>query len=511
MTEGRVFRFEALSDRKLVEDSADVVIIGTGAAGATAARVFCEAGLDVVCLEEGPLIETEELRADAYSGFRRGWRDLGFQAAEGRSFLPILQGSCVGGTTLMNGAIIHRLPEEIFRLWDKEHNVSQGFTYDKLQTVFDQLDDELSVGTAGDEILGKNNALMRSGVAELGISGNLIRRNTRDCKGSGRCLQGCPTDQKQSMNRSFIPYSVARGARVYAECQAQKIIVKSGRAAGFEGRFRSQASRAWGPRIRVMARHAVLLAASAIQTPLLLAANGVGRESRLVGRRFQAHPGTSVLGVFDDPVQMWKGATQGYESTHYWHDRMKFESVGVPLSIGAARLPGFGTALIKRIAEFGHISSWGVQVRCRAQGTVKRGLGGRTVIRYSPTSEDVATFKRGLRILCEMNFAAGAKHVLPGIHGLPESNASMDELKPLEDLPDDPRLFHAIAAHLFGTAVMGTEPRTSVVGLDCQSHEMERLFVVDSSVFPTNLGVNPQHSISAMAWIASERIANAHC
>ena len=511
MSDGQIFRYEDVSARKLVEDSADVVIVGTGAAGATAARVLCEAGLDVICLEEGPLITSDEFRADAYSGFRRGWRDLGFQAAEGRSFLPILQGSCVGGTTLMNGAIIHRLPEEIYRLWNKEHNVSQGFSYDKLQAVFNQLDEELSVGTAGDEILGDNNALMRSGVAALGISGNLIRRNSRECRGSGRCLQGCPTDQKQSMNRSFIPYSVARGARIYAECQAQRIIVKSGQAVGFEGRFRSQADRTWGPKIRVSARRAVVLAASAIQTPLLLASNGVGRQSRLVGRRFQAHPGTSVLGVFDRPVKMWKGATQGYETTHYWHDRMKFEAVGVPLAIGAARLPGFGADLIQRIAEFGHISSWGGQVRCRAHGSVKRGFGGRTVVRYSPTAEDVATFKKGIRILCEMNFAAGAKQVLPGIHGLPEAIDNMDQLKPLDDLPDDPRLFHAIAAHLFGTAVMGNNPRTSVVGLDCQSHELEQLFVVDSSVFPTNLGVNPQHSISAMSWIASERIADAHC
>ena len=133
------------------------------------------------------------------------------------------------------------------------------------------------------------------------------------------------------------------------------------------------------------------------------------------------------------------------------------------------------------------------------------------MVRYSPTAEDVATFKKGIRILCEMNFAAGAKQVLPGIHGLPEAIDNMDQLKPLDDLPDDPRLFHAIAAHLFGTAVMGNNPRTSVVGLDCQSHELEQLFVVDSSVFPTNLGVNPQHSISAMSWIASERIADAHC
>jgi choline dehydrogenase-like flavoprotein len=54
---------------------------------------------------------------------------------------------------------------------------------------------------------------------------------------------------------------------------------------------------------------------------------------------------------------------------------------------------------------------------------------------------------------------------------------------------------------------MGPDPRASVVGPDFQSHEVADLYVVDSSVFPTNLGVNPQHSIMAMSRLAATRIA----
>ncbi len=104
-------------------DSADVVIIGSGAAGATAARVLTEAGVDVAILEEGPYVRTEELRSDVYSGFKRVWRDAGFQVAEGRAFTPILQGRCVGGTTAINGAIIHRMPEAIFATWQRDYGV----------------------------------------------------------------------------------------------------------------------------------------------------------------------------------------------------------------------------------------------------------------------------------------------------------------------------------------------------------------------------------------------------
>jgi choline dehydrogenase-like flavoprotein len=83
----------------------------------------------------------------------------------------------------------------------------------------------------------------------------------------------------------------------------------------------------------------------------------------------------------------------------------------------------------------------------------------------------------------------------------------MDEVTKLSDLPDDPRRFHCIAAHLFGTAVLGRDGAQSVVGGDCQAHDLPGLYVTDSSVFPTNMGVNPQHSISAVSWLVAERIA----
>jgi choline dehydrogenase-like flavoprotein len=62
-------------------------------------------------------------------------------------------------------------------------------------------------------------------------------------------------------------------------------------------------------------------------------------------------------------------------------------------------------------------------------------------------------------------------------------------------------------AHLFGTAVMGEDPGSAVVSPSLECHELPGLYVFDSSVFPTNLGVNPQHTICAMAWRAAEALA----
>jgi choline dehydrogenase-like flavoprotein len=504
---GALLQLGDVARLRAVEDVADVVIIGSGAAGATAARVLTAAGVEVVILEEGPAVPSQEMRADLYSSFKRIWREAGMQVARGRAFTPILQGSCVGGTTVINAAIIHRLPEVIRQRWRQEHGIDERFGLEGLERVYDGLDRELSVDVAPEDVLGDNASLMRAGVEALGLRGNKIRRNVKGCRGAARCTQGCPTGQRQSMNVSFIPRAVAAGARLYATCRAERLLTAGGRAVGVTGRFRDRATGRVGPPLRVRARHAVVVAASAIQTPLFLLANGVGRRSGLVGRGLQTHPGLAIAGVFDRPVEIWFGTTQGYESMHFWDEGMKLETVGMPLEMVAARLPELGSALMRELLSFGQVAVWGVELRARARGRVRRGLFGGASIAYDLTDEDVRLLKLAIKRLTQMMFAAGAREVLPGVHGLPDRIRSADQIEAIFDLPDDPRLMHFIAAHLFSTARMGPDPRSSVVGPSLEAHDLPGLYVLDSSVFPGNIGVNPQQTIMAVSWLAAERLA----
>jgi choline dehydrogenase-like flavoprotein len=485
--------------------SCEFVVIGSGSSGATAARMLAEAGRDVIVIEEGPWVPPHRYHHDVWGAFKQLWRDSGQQVARGKSFLPILQGCSVGGTTPINGAIVHRIPEEILAGWQHTNGAGELLTMDALTRVYDQLDDELSVGTAPDAIFGRNNALMEQACQSMGISSNRIRRNVRDCRGSGHCMQGCPTGQKQNMALTYIPAALEAGARLLSQCAVTRVRpAASGRPATVEATWGQPSAQP--NRVVVTATKAVVFAASAIQTPLLLQASGIGKRSGLVGRRFQAHPGAGLLGVFDDPVQVWRGATQGYETTHWWHERMKFESVGVPLEVAAGRIPGFGAEFMRRAAGLGHLAQWGAQVRAEAHGRVRRLPFGMKDISYSMTPADIAVLKLGLLRVAELMFEAGARRIYPGIHGLPEEVDSMDGMRALTGLPDDPRLFHGIASHLFGTATLGADPKRSVVSPTLECHDAPGVYVVDASVFPTNMGVNPAHTIAAIAWLAAERM-----
>jgi choline dehydrogenase-like flavoprotein len=57
--------------------------------------------------------------------------------------------------------------------------------------------------------------------------------------------------------------------------------------------------------------------------------------------------------------------------------------------------------------------------------------------------------------------------------------------------------------HQAGTCRMGTDPKASVVNRDCQLHDVDNVFVIDSSVHVTNGGFNPALTIMAIAYYAS--------
>jgi choline dehydrogenase-like flavoprotein len=205
---------------------------------------------------------------------------------------------------------------------------------------------------------------------------------------------------------------------------------------------------------------------------------------------------------------MADGATQGAESIHFRKlDRLKLETIAMQPELAAVRIPGVGAELMQKFESFANLAVWVMLVRAEAEGTVKPGWGGRDKVTFSLLKSDMERVRRGEALIAKMMFDAGAREVWPGIHGLPSVLTSPDQVKLIEDGPVDSRAYSFIATHLFGAARMGPDPRTSIVGTNFETHAAKGLYVVDSSVFPTNLGVNPQHTIMAMSRLAATRIA----
>lgn len=481
----------------------DVAIVGSGPAGAAVARTLARAGMDVIVLEEGAWIQPRDYPTDGFSAMALLYRDMGANVALGNAPMPVLQGRAVGGTSVVNGAISWRLPEDVAAQWvAADPGLAGTFDAETLGELFDGIERDLHIAPTDARIAGPKNLLMAKGADALGLENRPISRNVKGCEGLGRCLQGCPHAHKQSMDLTFLPDACAHGAQILSRVTVTAVQTEQGRVVGVLGRA------AGGGAVRVEVRRAVVLAASAIQTPLLLLKSGVRHGP--VGLGLQAHPGVAVVGQFDEPVRMWQGATQGHEVIGLRKKGIKFEALGYDPAIIASRMEGMGRAFARSLDQLAHEVHWGVAVRAQGRGRVAMGWRGRPMISYNLTPDDVDKTRMGVRVLGEMLLAAGAKRVLPGVHGWPTVVTDPGEMARFEtEGPRDPKAYHGAITHLFGTCKMGTDPATAVVRGDFRHHTVAGLYIADSSVFPTATGVNPQTAILALATLCAREVLRA--
>ncbi|MGH7269282.1 MAG: GMC family oxidoreductase, partial [Polyangiaceae bacterium] len=275
-------------------------------------------------------------------------------------------------------------------------------------------------------------------------------------------------------------------------------------AAGVRGWFRHPQTRKRGAPFRVRAKKGVLVAASVTYSPVLLKRSGV--RNRALGKGFRAHPGTPIFGVYDEPVDMSKGATQGWASIAF-RDKpgFKLETLSLPLDMLSGRLAGAGRVLMDRLTEFNHLAMWVQACRAESVGEVRAGWGGRPMVHYTLDRADMLRFREGMYTIAKTHVAAGARAIVPSIFGLPYKMMP-NEIDQIRNGPLDPRAYVAILSHLFGGCVMGKDPDRSVCDGRGRVHGYRDLYVTDASAIPTNLGVNPQHTIMALARLWAEQM-----
>ncbi|MFO0726581.1 MAG: GMC family oxidoreductase [Myxococcota bacterium] len=489
--------------REALQLQTDFVVVGSGAGGATAAVILARAGHRVVLVEAGAWRDPSDYPCSSYGAMRDLIDDWGSTITRGRALWPVVQARTVGGTTVINSAICVRTPGDIFEQWSKQHGI-HGLAED-VGRHQDRIEAELCVEEVPPESRGRSNTLAAEGDSRAGYDGHVMRRYVRGCAGSGQCLQGCKKLRKQSTNLNYVPELLQRGQVVVSSAPVDRVLFEGARAVGVRGRFRHPATRERGGAFEIRAQRGVFIAASATHSPALLERSGLRLPA--LGKYFRAHPGTGVFGCYDDPVDMNQGTTQGWSSLKFRDDPgLKLETLSIPFELVASRLAGGGSALIERLSEYRHLAMWVHACRAESTGTVNNGLFDKPVVRYTLDRTDMERFRRGMHLVGRWHFAAGAKAIIPGISGMPYK-LGPDQVDLLLEAPLDPRAYIAILSHLFGGCVMGSDPARSVCDAHGRVHGHPGLFIADASAIPTNLGVNPQHTIMALAGVFAERAA----
>jgi choline dehydrogenase-like flavoprotein len=484
--------------REPLELRADAVVIGSGAGGATAARELSLRGFDVVVLEEGDYVDPEEYATLRPSHtFRRMAREAALAAAVGLGETPVvalMAGKCVGGSSVLTGGVCFRIPSEVLAEWEHERGLA-SMTEAALAPHFVAVEELLNVETVPDAMRSRSAELFAEGAARIGIPMKALRRNTRGCRGEGRCNFGCPHRAKMSVDVSVLPEAGARGARVVAGALAEQILAESGRARGVRGRLLGHDGAARVP--FVVRADVVIVACGALHTPLLLRKSGL--RSRHLGRHLTLHPSTRIFAVFDERVDGWDGAFQSiYSDALLASDGITFISAFGPPNLLAGGFPGAGPQHRERVRDLPRTAAFGAFIHDDGGGRVRRFLGREPLVTYRMAARDRARLLRAITLLGDMAFAAGAREVLLPIFGAPPAR-SRGALAVLLHDRGLARRAECVSFHPLGSARMAARAEDGVVNPAGEAWELPGLFVCDGSVLPTSIGVNSQVPIMAVA------------
>lgn len=486
--------------------SCEICVVGSGAGGAVAAKELAEAGYDVIVLEEGGHHRSKDFTQREEEMAPRLYREAGGRTTWDLS-MPILQGRTLGGSTVHNICLSYRIEPAIIKRWRKEYGVR--FTHKELQPLAERVERHLGVNQIEPWQVNLNNQAFTRGCEKRGVAWERPHHNRVNCLMCGFCDQGCAYDRKQSMLITYLPRAAQLGARIYTDCRVDRVLREGSRATGVEGRMLERGTSAPKANLRVRAKK-VIVAASAIDTVLLLKRSGVEDETGLLGNRLHVHPFASVAAMYDQPIEAWRGIPQSAYSDHY--AGFKEDGYGGYVLIpgfahpgmGASIMPGVGAQHAALMKEYAHTAAGGLMLHDETQGAIGEfPIGRRARIHYWPEQGEHAQLKEAVANLAKIYLASGARQVLLPWSDAPMARTDAEVEKMVAEREIAPHKFLLTSVHPQASCPMGEDPKKSVLDSHGKVHGMKGLYVADGSVFPTSIGTPPTIAIATLAtWIA---------
>jgi len=482
--------------------TADVVVVGSGAAGAIVANRLAAKGREVLILERGRHVDPTEFTEDERAQFANLYADGGMQMSTDACF-HVLQGKCVGGSTVVNNAVCFELPEHVLDRWNDPDGLNAGLSKPALAAAFESLREFVPIDRMSSRrTLAGGARKFREGVEALGLdrSGDfdVVEANISDCLGCGYCNIGCPFGRKLSALDYALPKAQAEfgdAVRIYSECGVEKIAPRNG------GRARVDCRLGDGRRLRVSA-NTVVVSAGALASSLILQRSNIGGPN--VGSGLSWNLGAPLTAEFDEKID----AYAGLQISHYLRppgdDGLVLETWFNPVGAQSLFMPGWFRDHYRNMRHYDHMACTGSVVGTRPGATVSLDWRGRMKLKYDPHPDDLKRLVAGLKLAGRIHLAAGATKVMATtFRYLPYS--SPDALDDLDAQISDNTDIQLHTSHPQGGNAISADSR-GVADPDFAVRGAPGVYACDASVFPAAITVNPQMTVMAMAEYASERI-----
>ena len=527
-------------------DHADVLVIGAGASGVINSLVLAEAGLSVVCLDQGGWTEPAQhphYGADFVFRRQNEWNPEptvrrnpdDYPVEGGQSHALMWNG--IGGSTNVYAALWPRLRPSDFRK-GVEHGLAPDWpiAYEDLAPFYDDADKLVGVsGLTGD--LGMpprapypcrplpmraSGRKIADGFDKLGwhwwpMPAGIISEiydGRAACNGCGNCASGCPRGSMAKMSLTLWPRALAAGVQLRTGARVERIETgPDGRATGAV-----YIDRGAGARVRQTA-DVVILAANGVGSPrlLLLSENarhpsGLANANDVVGRYLMHHTLVAAEIWVDEPIYTHMGNSGAVISSEFAETDASRGFVN-GFNFNVART---GPAAAAAIGAFGHRPApWGKDHHAWFARHFGHSFGAYAIGDDLPQARNRITLSR--HESDSDGLPAAKLHYLPHENDLRMMHYGIERLRDLArsvnafdvavtDYYED-GVYRTPAWHMLGTCRMGSDPETSVVNEWHQSWEVPNLYVCDGSSFATGGVVNPTSTVTALALRCARHLA----
>ena len=485
----------------------DMIIIGTGAGGGTLAYALRKSGARILLLERGDYLPQEPQNWNPEAVFKKKRykpRELWMDAAD-RPFQPGVH-YVVGGSTKVFGAALQRLRCEDFGVIEHEGGISPAWpiSYDDLEPYYEQAEKIYSVhGQAGEDPTEppRSSAFPFPPVPHEPYIADLAERLRQqglhpyalpmgiDLRPDGRCIRckTCDGFPCQVLAKSDADVSCVRPAlespavELWTNTYARRLLLDSaGRhVTAVEVERDSQVFEVYARTI-IVSCGAVNSAALLLRSATEHYPDGVGNSSDLVGRNYMMHNNTALMAIrpFErNPVVFQKtlAVNDFYLRGPEWDYPMGNLQLIGKLQAGmlTAEQPLVPRPVLKEVAH--RSIDWWVMSEDLPERENRVVLAGDGSIRVHWRPNNLVAHEKLLEAARTMLRRAGFPITLIQRMGI-ETNS-----------------------HQCGTLRFGTDPSSSVLDPWCRVHDLENLYVVDSSFFPSSTATNPALTIAAQA------------
>ena len=503
--------------------------------------------MHIVCLEQGGMPNPAEYPAAGRDWEARRHGDAhpspnirklaaDYPVNDDASPIKVLNYNAVGGSTVLFAGHFPRMHPSDFRVRSLD-GVADDWPvdYQTLEPFFAENDRMMGVaGLAGDPAyppgkipvmppvpLGKAGTAIARGYNRMGWHWwpSDVAITTQEYEGRppcinlGACVSGCAQGAKGSVDITYWPAALRAGVELRTGCRVREITVdRQGLASGviyFDEDGNEHELRA----------HVVIVACNGVGTPRLLLnstsaafPDGLANSSGQVGRNLMFHPYAAMQGVFDEPLDGYRGPHKVLQSQEFYEtDTSRGFVRGYTFEMSRGMGP-VNTALAG--LDFGVIE-WGVNHHRDFRRLFERMVSVVAICEDLPEARNRVTLDPALSDAdgipapkIDYTISQNSQRMLD--HAVERGSELLRAAGATE--------VHAMAPvpyagwHLLGTARMGTDPATSVVNEWGRAHDVKNLFVVDGSIFVTSGGVNPTSTLQALAlYIAAQiklRLAN---